>query len=88
MKKNRNEWLKIFDTVKIPVAAVRKIDALIQDPQLKVRKMIASFKEPGMESVRIAGNPIKMAGYPDSDLRKREPKLDQHRASILKEFNA
>lgn len=85
-KKKTSEWLQIFAAVKIPVAPVRKIDALLHDPQLLFRNMIASFKEPGLESVKIPGNPIKIAGYPDSPQRKREPKLNQHRAAILKEL--
>lgn len=86
LQKKRDEWLKLFASVKIPVAPVRKIDALIKDPQLLFRNMIDSFQEPGLEAVRIPGNPIKIEGYPDRSKRKREPKLDQHRAAILKEL--
>ena len=64
----------------------KKIDALLDDPQLRFRKMIISFKEPVLEKVRLLGNRIKHKGVPDSEQRKREPKLDQHRKFILKEL--
>jgi len=42
-------------------------------------KIIGEFK--------VAGNPIKMSSYKDTETRGEIPDLDQHREKILKEFN-
>ena len=36
---------------------------------------------------KMAGNPIKMSSYEDSDKRGTIPNLDEHREKILKEFD-
>jgi CoA:oxalate CoA-transferase len=52
-----------------------------EHPQTKARNMII---EAG--GVRMPGNPIKISGYEDPPLRVGAPSLDEHGASIRREF--
>ena len=54
---------------------------MLADPQVAARNMLIRAGTSAM-----AGNPIKLAGFPDPPERPPAPTLDQHRASLLAEL--
>ena len=52
--------------------------------------MIVKVRGQGPRHIRTAGNPIRLAGYPDNDVDTPaiSPGLNQHREAILNELMA
>jgi len=74
-------WLKVIHESGVPVSPILNVKEAAEHPQTKARNMII---EAG--GVRMPGNPIKISGYEDPPLRVGAPSLDQHGASIRREF--
>ena len=49
--------------------------------------MIVNIEDENFINFYVAGNPIKMSLHNDPKSRQKVPKLDEHRAKLLKEFN-
>jgi len=74
-------WLKVVHESGVPVGPILNVKEAAEHPQTKARNMII---EAG--GVRMPGNPIKISGYEDPALRVGAPSLDEHGASIRREF--
>ena len=48
--------------------------------------MLISVDDPTAGSLRLAGNPIKLSGFPDEATRPSAPDVDQDRDKILKQL--
>jgi CoA:oxalate CoA-transferase len=66
----------------VPCAPLRDMAGLLDDPQLAAREMLLP-----LGGIRVAGNPVKLAGMPAPDAASA-PALDAHRAALLAEFGA
>jgi CoA:oxalate CoA-transferase len=62
---------------------VNDIAQVVADPQVAARNMLVSVEGLGL---RVAGNPIKISGFPDPGVRAGPPALDEGRARILAEL--
>jgi CoA:oxalate CoA-transferase len=78
------EWLARFETAGIPCGPLNDVAAVLRDPQVLARNMVA--REDGPDGLQVAGNPIKLSGVADPATRPRAPELDEHRAKILAEL--
>lgn len=78
-------WLAKLDAAGVPCAPVNDIAQLVADPQVAARKMLVSVEGLG---ARVAGNPVKISGFADPDVRAGPPALDEGRARILAELEA
>ena len=76
-------WLETLQAAGIPCGPVNDIAQVIADPQVAARNMLVGIE--GM-ALRVAGNPIKLSGFPDPALRAAAPGLDADRAQILAEL--
>jgi CoA:oxalate CoA-transferase len=76
-------WLETLQAAGIPCGPVNDIAQVIADPQVAARNMLIGIE--GM-ALRVAGNPIKLSGFPDPALRAAAPGLDADRAQILAEL--
>jgi CoA:oxalate CoA-transferase len=65
----------------VPCGPLRSPDDLLADPQLGVRNMLLSWN-----GIKVAGNPVKIPGYPESGLSPSAPSLDGDRAALLAEL--
>jgi CoA:oxalate CoA-transferase len=83
-------WITKFNEAGVPCSPINTIDKLFDHPQLKARNMIVKVRGEGRRHIRTAGNPIRLAGYPDNDVDTPadSPGLNQHREAILNELMA
>lgn len=88
MKQPMEHWIDKLNEAGVPCSPINTIDKLFDHPQLKARKMIIKVKGQGNRTVRTAGNPIRLAGYPENDVETAvaAPALNQHRDAILSEL--
>ncbi len=80
------EWLAILDGAGVPCGAINPIDKVLNDPQVRARNMVVTADDPDTGSLLMAGNPIKLSGFPDPEIRRPAPKLDADRAALLSEM--
>jgi CoA:oxalate CoA-transferase len=76
-------WLETLGAAGIPCGPVNDIAQVVADPQVAARNMLVAVE--GM-TLRVAGNPIKLSGFPDPTTRAAAPGLDADRAQILAEL--
>lgn len=70
----------------VPCGPVNTAEDLFADPHLKARNMIREVALPGDNApVSLAGPPLKFTATP-TDVYRRAPRLDEHRAEILAQF--
>lgn len=82
-------WLAKLNDAGVPCAPINTIEKLFDHPQLKARNMIIQVKGTGEQTVRTAGNPIRLNNK-ENDVATPipAPGLNQHRESILSEMMA
>ncbi len=79
-------WLAVFEKAGVPSGPINSIDRLFDEPQLAARNMIVTAKDPVAGPVQMAGNPVKISGFPDGAVRPPAPALDGDREGLLKEL--
>ena len=87
ISKKTDEWVGIFEKLKIPCGPIFNIKEAVENPQIEARNMIVKSFHKIIGDFRLAGNPIKMSSYKDEKTRGDIPDLDEHREKILKEIN-
>ena len=87
VNKKTNEWVKIFEKLKIPCGPIFNIKEAVENPQIEARNMIVKAYHKVIGDFKLAGNPIKMSTYKDEKIRGDIPDLDEHRDKILKEIS-
>lgn len=78
-----DEICEMLDAVGVPVAPVKSVDQLIEDPHLLHRDMIVEHEVENVGKVRFPGNPLKMKKTPP-DPSQKAPSLSQHTDEVLK----
>jgi CoA:oxalate CoA-transferase len=78
------DWLAIIDAAGVPCGPINDIAGMVADRQVQARNMIIHTHLPDGTPVMAAGNPIKLSGHPDPDVRPPAPALDGDRDAILK----
>jgi len=81
------EWLDALEAAGIPCGPVNDVAAVVADPHVRARHMIVDIDDPRVAPLRAAGNPVKLSGYPDLEVRPPAPDLDQHRSVLLAELD-
>jgi len=79
-------WLDLFERVKVPCAPINKMEQVLNDPQVLARNMIVEVRDSIAGTVKIAGNPIKMSSFTDSNMRDHAPEVGEHNAEIFERF--
>ncbi len=74
-------WLTVIHAAGVPIGPLLDVAQAMTHPQTQARNMLI---EAG--GLRMTGNPIKISGYADPAVRTGAPGLDQHGASLRKEF--
>ena len=77
------EWLTLLDAAGVPCGPINTIDKVLADAQVRARNMVVTADDPETGKLMMAGNPIKLSGFADPEMRSPAPKLDGDRASIL-----
>jgi CoA:oxalate CoA-transferase len=73
-----SEWLARLEEAGIPCAPIQDVGQVVAHPQVLARRMVVTAA-----GAPMAGNPIKLSGYPDPSERRPAPELDADRARIL-----
>jgi CoA:oxalate CoA-transferase len=74
-------WLAVLDEAGVPCSPIHTVADAVEHPQVRARNMIVTAG-----GLRMAGNPIKLSGFPDPAVRRPAPRLDQDGERIRKEF--
>jgi len=81
----RQHWIDAFEAAKVPIAPVRTIADLFDDPQTKATSMLKRHSRPGRPSMTLVGAPIKIAGAA-APVRHLPPLHGEHTTEILREL--
>lgn len=76
-------WLAAIGAAGVPCGPINDVQAVLNDPQIVARNMVATIRDPDIGSLRVAGNPIKLASYQDPTERPTAPELDGDREAII-----
>lgn len=76
-------WLDVLHEAGVPVGPILNIVEAVNLPQTAVRNMVI---EAG--GIKMPGNPVKLAGYPDPETRTAAPELNQHGEQLRQEFTS
>ncbi len=88
--RSTDEWLAALAGAGVPCGPINDVARVLADPQVLARTMVVDIagedgSGPGAR-LRLAGNPIKISGFPDPAIRGPVPVLDAHRAVLLAEL--
>jgi len=84
-KKTVKELLIIFNKLGIPCGPVNSMERMVRHPQIVFRNMIQEIKHPVAGRIKMAGIPLKMAGFSD-EIPGRSSLLGEHTEEILKKY--
>ena len=78
--------LALCDAAGIPCGPLQDTAQALNHRQVRARNMVIETAFPDGQPLMAAGNPVKLSGYTDPTTRPKAPRLDEHRAAILKEL--
>ncbi|WP_231867706.1 CaiB/BaiF CoA-transferase family protein [Snodgrassella sp. CFCC 13594] len=81
LSQNRNEWIALFESARIPCGPINNIAEALSMPQTKAREMVVDFAFSG-SPVKVLGNPIRLSGSP-IQYRLAPPMLGADTQSVL-----
>ncbi len=79
-------WLERLGGAEIPSGPINDVAAVLADEQVRARNMVVAVPGPDGRELEIAGNPIKLSGVDDPNVRPAAPRLDEHREALVREF--
>ncbi|TNE50005.1 MAG: CoA transferase [Deltaproteobacteria bacterium] len=82
---HKEHWLEQLKLEGIPSGPIQNVKEVMEHPQVKARNMIVTCQDPVEGAVPMAGNPIKIEGFPDPGKRAPAPRLDQDREKLIGE---
>jgi CoA:oxalate CoA-transferase len=80
------EWLAALEAAGVPCGPLNDVAAVLADPQVRARNMVVETRDPAAGRLELAGNPVKLSGVADPPTRPPAPRLDEHRAALLREL--
>ncbi len=81
------QWLPILTDAQVPCSPINDVAAVLADPQVAARRMVVTLDNGALPGLRVAGNPIKLSGVSDPEMRRGAPALDADRETILAELD-
>jgi crotonobetainyl-CoA:carnitine CoA-transferase CaiB-like acyl-CoA transferase len=78
-------WLAALDAAGVPAGAVKTIEQMLADPQVRARDMVVDLTHPKAGETQAIGCPIKFSATP-SHVARPAPMLGQHTSEVLGEF--
>jgi crotonobetainyl-CoA:carnitine CoA-transferase CaiB-like acyl-CoA transferase len=76
------EWLEALHREGVPAAPIKRMDEVLSDPQVLLRRMAASLDHPTLGRLPTLGSPIKVDGSMETPLAP-PPGLGQHTREVL-----
>ncbi len=84
-QKTSAEWIEAFAEAGVPAGPIYSVDECFDDPQVRMLDMDPSVEHPGLGTVRLVGQALKMSRTPQR-MRMPTPELGQHADEILGEL--
>ncbi|KPK18741.1 MAG: hypothetical protein AMJ67_08715 [Betaproteobacteria bacterium SG8_41] len=79
------DWLERLRAAGVPAAPVNHFDRAFAEPPVAEREMIVEYDHPDVGTVRLPGNPIKVAGM-SGTISNPAPRLGEHTDALLREL--
>jgi len=77
------EWERIFEPERLPVAGVKRVPEVVDDPHVKARGLLPSVDVPGLRALQVIAHPAKHSVTRIKD-PAFVPKRGEHTEEILK----
>src|SRR5699024_4593251 len=75
--KTRNEWVKLFESYKIPCGPVNNFSDILNDKHIKEREMVVEMNHPKLGILRQLGIPVKLSRTPGK-IKSIPPEQGEH----------
>ncbi len=79
------EWVELLEAHDVPVAPVRTIEDLFDDPQVNHNGMVVELQHPRLGRIRQMGVPVRLGSTP-GQVTRPAPMLGQHTEEVLREY--
>lgn len=83
-QKTTQEWLKVLSELEIPCGPVNRIDAVVKDPQILHRGMIAEIPNKKLGKWKVANTPFNLNERPQT--LGPSPDLGEHTEEVLRQM--
>jgi crotonobetainyl-CoA:carnitine CoA-transferase CaiB-like acyl-CoA transferase len=75
-------WVRRLRSAGLPAAPIQRIDAVLEDPQVRAREMVVDVEHPRGGTYTAIGTPVKLSATPAS-VRRGPPRLGQHQGETF-----
>lgn len=83
-QKTTAQWIDILEAHQLPCSPINTMAEVVQDPNVRHRKMLVKIDQPGIGPLEIVGSPFRLSETPGS-VNAPAPLLGQHTEEILRE---
>jgi crotonobetainyl-CoA:carnitine CoA-transferase CaiB-like acyl-CoA transferase len=84
--RTRDEAMAALERARIPFGPVYSLDEVLDDPQVKARRLLEYVDFPGCDKpIPVAATPVRLSGTPGS-VRHRAPMVGEHTDQVLGEL--
>jgi CoA:oxalate CoA-transferase len=81
-KRTASEWIDIIEAAGIPCGPINNVEQVLADRHVIARNMVVTVEDAETGPLKLAGNPIKLSGFPDAPTRPPVPSLDESGEAI------
>jgi len=81
-RKDRQEWLTIFDAADLIYSPIKDYWEVVNDPQVLANEFLTTFDHPALGEIKEIGIPAELSKTPGA-IRAPAPQLGQHTEEVL-----
>lgn len=78
----RDEWVALLQAADVPAAAIKRMDEVFADPQVRALGLVRDLTHPTLGAMRLVGSAVKLG----EDRAGPPPLLGEHTESVLREL--